>query len=322
MERRDFIKTSAATGVLLSTNMLANCNISNKRLKVLVLGGTSFVGPAIVESALKNNHKVTLFNRGITNPKLFPNLRLLKGDRENGTKDYEVLSKEKWDVVIDVWPEKSELVHDATSSLINNTKHYIFISSIAVYDNFQEVGLNEDSNVVSRNLSRDKWSYSEEKLAAENIVIDRFPKNHTILRCGAIKGWRDPALDLMYWSIKLNRDKSIIAPGSGKDPLQFIDVNDVGKFATLAAENSFSGIFNCAGPMELLTWKGFLDSAKNHYESTTELVWASEEFLSINNVSSFSDLPLWAPLSEDRGFMQISNKKLIETGFQLKTYDT
>lgn len=316
MERREFIKKSVSVGVLLSMSPLFSCD-SQKKLKILVLGGTVFVGPSVVNTALQNNHSVTLFNRGITNPTLFPNLELIKGDRELGTECYRPLRDQQWDIVIDVWPEKSKLVDEATAALKNNAKHYIFISSIAVYDNFQQVGLNEEYDVVSLEIDKNEWSYSEEKLAAELFVKERFKDNHTILRGGPIKGWRDPALDILYWCIKLNRDyNTIIAPGSGLDHLQFIDVKDIGKFAIMSAENKLTGIYNCTGPRKKpLLWKDFLEGAKKQFNSNTKLIWANEEFLTTNNVSSFSDLPLWTPLSED-AFMQISNEKLVQTGFE------
>lgn len=315
MERRDFIVKSVSAGALLSLAPLLSCS-SEKKLKILVLGGTFFVGPAIVNAALKNNHSVTLFNRGITNPTLFPNLDLIKGDREHGIEAYSPLKNEEWDVVIDVWPQKSKLVDEATTALKHNTKHYIFISSIAVYDNFREPGLDEKYEVVSLELDKKDWGYPEEKLAGELFVKERFKNNHTILRGGPIIGWRNPALEILYWCIKLNRDTAIIAPGSGQDHLQFIDVNDIGRFAVMAAENKLSGIYNCVGPSEKpFLWKDFLKGAKKQFNSKTKLVWASEDFLASNAVSPFSDLPLWTPLSED-AFMQISNEKLIQTGFK------
>ena len=147
------------------------------------------------------------------------------------------------------------------------------------------------------------------------FVRERFQDNYTILRAGPIKGWRDPALDLLYWLIKLNRNDSIIAPGSGLDHLQFIDVKDVGRFATMAFENKISGVYNCTGPKtEPLLWKDFLEISKAQFNSESNLIWASEDFLTTNKVSSFTELPLWTPLSED-GFMQISNEKMRQTGF-------
>lgn len=315
MERRAFLKKSVSASVLLSLSPLLSCE-PQKKLKILVLGGTFFVGPSIVNAALQNNHSVTLFNRGVTNPTLFQNLDLIKGDREQGPEVYTPLKEEQWDIVIDVWPEKSKLVDEATAALKNNTKHYIFISSIAVYANFHQVGLNEENEVVRLDLDKNEWSYPQEKLAAERFVKERFKDNHTILRGGPIKGWRDPAVDILYWCVKLNRDDTIIAPGSGLDHLQFIDVKDIGKFAIIAAENKLSGVYNCTGPgKDPLLWRDFLEGAKKQFNSNTELIWASENFLTANKVSSFSDLPLWVPLSED-AFMQISNEKLVQTGFE------
>lgn len=315
MKRRRFLKAIAAAGLADKRFLLSQIGQS-KGLNILVLGGTNFVGPSIVNAALGNGHNVTLFNRGITNPQLFRELDHIKGDRKNGPAAYRPLLKHKWDVVIDVWPEKSKLVDEATNSLRNNSGYYIFISSISVYNDFQEVGLHEESDVVGLDLSKDEWGYSEEKLAAENFVRNRFSANHTILRPGPIKGWRDPSVDLLYWCLKLNRHDSIIAPGSGKDPLQFIDVKDVARMSISATENNWTGIYNCVGPRkDALIWKDFLNLSKEHFQSETRLVWADEEFLRENEVMSFSDLPLWAPLSEDKGFMQISNKKIVDAGF-------
>ena len=109
MERRVFIKKSAAASVMLSMNTMLSSGLSKDKLKILVLGGTNFVGPSIVNAALRNKHSVTLFNRGITNPNLFPALDLIKGDREQGIAAYDQLKKEQWDIVIDVWPEKSKI---------------------------------------------------------------------------------------------------------------------------------------------------------------------------------------------------------------------
>lgn len=315
MERRQFISDTLSAGVLLSMSPLFSCG-SSQKLNILVLGGTFFVGPAIIDAALQNKHSVTLFNRGITNPTLYPNLELIKGDREQGVEAYEPLKNQEWDLIIDVWPEKSILVDQATAALQNHTKHYIYISSIAVYNNFQKIGLQEKDEVVSLNLAKNEWDYPEEKLAAELFVKERFKNNHTILRGGPIKGWRDPALDILYWCLRLHQNEAMIAPGSGLDHLQFIDVKDMGRFAIMAAEHNLTGVYNCTGPKEnALTWRDFLEGAKKQFNSRSELIWASEEFLTANKVSAFSDLPLWTPLSED-AFMRISNTKLVKTGFE------
>ncbi len=317
INRRHFVKKIAVSSALLSISpFVFKCSAEKKKLDILVLGGTLFVGPAIVNAALNEGHRVTLFNRGITNPQLFTDLPLVKGDRNEGISSYRSLQNKQWDVVIDVWPQKSKLVEEATQALKDHAEHYIFISSIAVYANFQEVGLHEESEVLPLPNDPSEWYYGEEKLAAENIIKERFPDKHTILRAGPIVGWRDPAYDLSYWLLKLKNNQSVLAPGSGKDPIQFIDVKDIGRFTIFSIEHSLSGVYNLTGPLSRpLLWNEFLDLTKEHLSSDSELFWANEDFLRENSVRSFEDLPLWAPLSEDRGFMQISAQKAIATGF-------
>jgi 2'-hydroxyisoflavone reductase len=317
MNRRSFNKTVLAAAVSASLPSFWSCASPDRQIRALVLGGTNFVGPAIVNALQLAGVQITLFNRGVTNPTLFTDLPLIKGDRELGPMGYEELGETVWDVVIDVWPEKSKLVDEATDRLKIQTQHYIFISSIAVYNDFQEVGLHEGSEVVLPRADHTVWDYAEEKITAEILVRERFPDNHTIVRAGAIKGWRDPAIDLLYWCLKLRQDEEILAPGSGQDPLQFIDVNDVGRFVANAVTQGLVGTYNCVGPSsEKLLWNEFLDQAKNHLQSKSPIHWAPEDFLHENDVYSFSDLPLWAPLSEDPGFMQINNAKLVRTGFE------
>ena len=208
------------------------------------------------------------------------------------------------------------MVEEATAALENRTSHYMFISSIAVYRDFQTVGLSESSPTVSTQIPKEKWSYAEEKCAAEDIVRSRFDNRHTILRPGAIKGWRDTALDLFYWCHQVITEKVVLCPGSGKDPIQFIDVKDVARFAIKAAEDNLKGTFNCLGPKEdAYLWSDFLNELRQITNSEAKLCWAQESFLARQKVYSFSDMPLWAPLSEDEGFMQISNQKMRDTGF-------
>lgn len=316
MKRRSFLEKVALSSALVGFAPTISCTNSKGKLKVLVLGGTNFLGPAIVNSCVANGHSVTLFNRGITNPELFSNvLPLIKGDRNDGKSSYEPLKKNNWDVVIDVWPQHARLVDEATEVFKSRTKHYVFVSSVAVYKDFNEAGRNEDYPTLTLPKDRSTWGYSEEKTASENFVVKRFPKNHTILRPGPIKGWRDPANDLLYWLLKLQRNQDILAPGDGTDPLQFIDVKDVGRFAATAAENRLYGIYNCVGPTkEILNWKNFLETAKSHLNSKSNLFWSNRKFLETHQVYPWESLPMWAPISDDY-FMQLSNTKALAAGF-------
>lgn len=317
MQRRNFLRRTGAAVLWPSLlSALATACQSSHSPKVLVLGGTNFVGPAIVEALLKQNYQVTLLNRGQTNPDLFSELPHIQADRLAPTTAYQSAQKQHWQVVIDVWPQDAQLVDDATQALQNHTDHYVFISSIAVYKDFQEVGLHEASQVVDLPSAKTDWYYSEHKVHAEQLVRERFPDRHTILRPGPIKGWRDSEVDLLYWLLKLQQQQELLAPGTGEDPLQFIDVKDVGRFVAQAIDQHWSGTYNLTGPRaDTLLWKEFLGLAKAHFGVETELYWPSEAFLRAQQVRSYEDLPLWAPLSEDRGFMQISNNKVAKLGF-------
>lgn len=321
MKRRSFLKQVAGLSAFgaFSPLVLPFASRPGKKLKVLVLGGTNFLGPAIVNAALKRRCEVTLFNRGLTNPDLFPSLPKINGDRTQGKAGYANLPNTAWDVVIDVWPEHSRLVEEASQLLQQQTAHYVFVSSIAVYQNFNEVGLNEDSDVVTLPEDPSQWYYPEEKVAAENMVKKRFPSNHTIVRPGPIKGWRDPAIDLAYWLAKIKRGGEILAPGSGQDPIQFIDANDIGRFVVKCMEEQRFGTFNTTGPLSRpLLWQEFLEMVRKTFNPKAEITWVSEAFLAENKVRSFEDIPLWAPLSEDRGFMQISSAKAVKAGLKYR----
>ncbi|MBX2874252.1 MAG: NAD-dependent epimerase/dehydratase family protein [Saprospiraceae bacterium] len=320
MKRRTFLQKAGIGSLVLPTTIstLGACQ-SSRTPQVLILGGTYFVGPAVVQAIQETGAEITLFNRGKTNPNLFPQHHHIIGDRLDGIAAYAPLQEKEWDVVVDVWPEDSTLVDQATQSLQQSTKHYVFISSIAVYSNFQEVGLHEESAVVALPDSKGDWYYSAHKAFAEQLVRDRFPGRHTILRPGPIKGWRDPELDLLYWLVKLRGQAELLGPGTGNDPLQFVDVKDVGRFVAEAIDRKWIGTYNTTGPrIEPLLWSEFLQIAKQHLGVETKMYWPSEDFLREQQIRSFTDLPLWAPLSEDRGFMQISNDKLHSLSFELR----
>ena len=315
MQRRDFITSLGAAGLLLKLQSVYGFPRTTVPLDILVLGGTDFLGPAVVRAGLAAGHRITLFNRGITNPQLFPELPLIRGDREKGPEAYSPLQEQHWDVVIDVWPQQSKLVDEATNALQAHSDHYLFVSSVAVYRDFSIPGVGESHPLTPLPEDRSKWEYPEEKVASESLVAERFPNAHTILRPGPIKGWRDPAKDLLYWILKLQRGERVLAPGDGSDPLQFIDVKDVGRFAIHAAENRLHGAFNCVGPLERdLSWREFLSRAVAHLDSYSELVWSSREELEALGARPWVHFPLWAPLSDD-AFMQISPAKWLAAGF-------
>ncbi|MCB0667544.1 MAG: NAD-dependent epimerase/dehydratase family protein, partial [Saprospiraceae bacterium] len=290
------------------------------KLNMLVLGGTNFVGPSIVRYATRRGHNVYLFNRGLTNPGLFPKLPLFKGDRNEGAVGYRSLKDKFWDVIIDTWPERSELVKEATSQLQGATKHYLFISSISVYNDFSEIGIDENSPTVSTGIPTHEWQYPEHKKTAEELVREAFPQKHTIFRPGPIKGWRDPSNDLAYWLVRIRRGGVILGPADGMDPIQFIDVSDLAQFVIRTAEQGLTGTFNTTGPLSdgTLHWKTLLAQAQKKINKDAEIKWNNAGFLKEHAVEPLSEMPLWLPVNMDPGFMQISARKALMAGLQLR----
>ncbi len=318
MHRRTFLKLAGGSALAWP---LLGCSAAGpvraRARKILVLGGTNFVGPAVVERALERGHEVTLFNRGITRPHLFPEVEKLRGERAPEGGDLSALEGERrWDAVIDVWPEHSKLV-EATAGLLSERVDYgLFVSSIAVYADFSKPGLAEDDAVHEN----DPGWYGGEKVLAERALQAAFPGRAGIARCHAILGPRDDGTAFHYWLRRLAGEGEVVAPGSGLDPVQFVDVRDVAAWIVDSVERRRDGIYNLAGPREPLTFRSFLEGARTAIGSEAELVWIEADFLRGRGVRSFDQMPLWAPLDEDEGFQQISSAKALAEGLELRPF--
>ncbi|MCB0687119.1 MAG: NAD-dependent epimerase/dehydratase family protein [Saprospiraceae bacterium] len=287
-------------------------------LNILVLGGTNYVGPSIVNYAIKRGHHVYLFNRGQTNPTLFTDLPHLQGDRNLGSKGYAVLKNKYWHAIIDTWPEKANLVEDSTSLLKSSTDHYLYLSSGEVYLNNLN-HLDENSDIVSTAIPESTWTYREHKVACENLIRDVFPRNHTIIRSGLIKGWRDFNNDLAYWLVRIRRGEVLLGPGDGTDALQFIDVKDLSHFIIHILEQKIMGTYNVAGPtMNTFTWFDLLSLARKKINSEAKIIWNSSQFLAHNEVQPLSDMPMWSPESGGKGYCIMNQMKAWQSGLHLR----
>lgn len=313
MKRRHFLQLSLATSaatLLPAPLVLAKPAAAPK--KILILGGTNFIGPALVEQALAQGHEVTLFNRGITRPHLFPEIEKLRGTRDRTGSNLSALAgNRRWDAVVDVWPEHSSLVDETTQLLADRADYYFFVSSIAVYRDFSQPNISETA-AIHRN---DPGWYGGEKVLAEQLVASRFPDRYGVARCHAILGPRDNGTAYHYWLRRLALSDQVIAPGTGNDPVQYTDVRDVAGWILNSIENNRSGTYNLCGPSETLTFRAFLEGTHVALDSSAELVWMDPDFLrQEQEVRSFTNLPLWAPLDEDRGFYQVDASKAIAAG--------
>ena len=322
--RRKFIANLGMAGVASVTTSLAFPKLKVKEpLSVLVLGGTNFLGPAIVNALLQGGHDVTLFNRGKTNPHLFNELKKIIGYREEGLSGYTNLKRRNdiWDVVIDVWPQNPEYVMDAIEVIKNRTAHYIYVSSIAVYNDYLKIGMDELSP-RRKGTNYEPGNYNLNKVLCEKVVEESFPDNFTILRPGAIVGDRDSGPFGIYVLDRIVNRNEILAPDSN-DPVQFIDAQDIGNFVRKCTENSIKGYFNLVGPALAIGYKEFLTMAKAALKSDVKIIWMDVKFLVTEmKLEPFMQIPFWIPtaLDPEPGFHQISNKKGITAGLKFTDF--
>ncbi|MEM9648194.1 MAG: NAD-dependent epimerase/dehydratase family protein [Bacteroidota bacterium] len=316
MKRRNFVKNVGYSSLLLSGLPILGCTRADKPLQLLVLGGTNYLGPAVVNAALRAGHEVTLFNRGITNPDLFPNVERLIGDRNLDSENLDALrSNRTWDYVIDTWPADPRMVERSAKLLQSRVKAYAFTSSIAVYSDKTVPGITESSPIHKVEEYLPGMSYYQSKVLCEEAVRSIFPKNHLITRPPGIHGKRDESWTLVYWLWRIRNGGDILAPGDGKDPLQYVDVNDVGHFTIQALESKAFGLYNTIGPRkEPLLWQEFLNRVNSHYGNKANFIWVDKEFLEEKNVRPVVDLPMWESRTRRSGRHTMDSQKAIASG--------
>ena len=269
-------------------------------MNILIIGGTVFLGRHIAEAALKAGHDVTLFNRGMHNPELFPEVEKLRGDRR---KDVSILKDRTWDAVIDTSAYFPKDVSALADVLKGNVGQYIFISSVSVYSDFSKPN-DENSPLAQMPEGADETkitgeTYGALKVLCEQEVLKAFKNEALIIRPGLIVGPNDPTGRFTYWPRRIAKGDDILAPGNPNAPVQFIDVRDLAEWTVRLVENRTMGIFNATGPKELLTMGEFLKECTDVLKSDANLVWVSEDFLLKNEVQPFTEMPLWIPTQEE-----------------------
>ena len=330
MDRRDFIKRSfMATAVSACSSLFplpALASATPKR--ILVLGGTLFLGPALVEAAALEGHTVTLFNRGITNPDLFPHLEKLRGFRSSdaGDQDLSSLARRHFDVVVDVWPNDPAIVGSAAEFLKDRAPHYLYVSSVAAYDaeEFNRAGIEENAPLEDWNGHGRK--YNRGKAESERRLHAILGERLTIVRPGPIKGDRDDTPDLLTWLIRAQNGGRHIAPGDGRDPVEVVDVKDVARFLVLAIDRSLYGTFNLTG--RAMTFREFLDACKAATRSDADFVWIPQDFLHQHQLETDSavglfagNFPFWRPAGAKPGLYQVSSQKAFRAGWRTRAFE-
>ncbi len=304
LTRRALLRLGAFTVVATHLPRIFAEKIPTK--KILILGGTGFLGPSIVERALERGHVITLFNRGKSNADLFPNVEKIHGDREKG--DLGGLTNDRrWDVVIDVWANDPAVVVPVANLLAKRTDYYHFVSSIAAYADYSKIGMDETAPTRTG-----RPGYGGNKATSEKALTDLLGDHVGICRPCAIMGPRDESLSYHYWLSRLAKDQEFVAPGTGDDAfVQYIDVRDVANWIIDCAEKSRVGIYNTVS--EPVVFKTFLSGSGSGIGGRGTPVWVAGDYLREQHVKTFDNMPYWNP---DRpGFERISPAKARAAGF-------
>jgi 2'-hydroxyisoflavone reductase len=302
MHRRDFITSSALAALAMAVPALADTK-PPKPMRLLILGGTGFIGPHQVRYALARGHHVTVFNRGRQKEAWPGPVEELLGDR-NG--DLKALEGRDWDVCIDNPTSLPVWVRDAAGVLKGHIGQYVFISTISVYaandkpddETAPLVTYNGDDPMAEtiKSLSANPRLYGPLKALCENEVRTHYGDTvTTIIRPSLIVGPGDETDRFTYWPARLARGGEILAPGDGSDPVQFIDVRDLAEWTIRVAEQRATGVFNATGPASPITMRQMLAGIAQGIEVDPKLVWAPADVLKANNVSAWSDMPVWIP---------------------------
>lgn len=288
-------------------------------MKLLMIGGTVFLGRAIVEAALARGHELTLFNRGKSNPELYPELEQIHGDRDGGL---DVLAGRRWDAVIDTCGYIPRLVRDSATFLADKVDHYTFISTISVYSDNSIVHMDESGPLATledetvEQVTGD--TYGGLKVLCEKAATEAMRGRAGHIRCGLIVGPYDRSDRFTYWPVRVAQGGDILAPGQPNDPTQFIDVRDLGEWIVRATEDRLTGPYNATGPDYRLTMGHLLHTCQQVTGSDAAFTWVSDEFLEQNEVGAFVEMPLWIPQKGNEGFSTVNCEKAITAGLHFR----
>jgi 2'-hydroxyisoflavone reductase len=290
-------------------------------LRILVLGGTSFIGPHQVRYALDRGHEVTLFNRGRTNTHLFPEVEKLRGDR-NG--DLESLKGRSWDVCIDNSASTPEWVTLSTELLRDAVGLYVYVSSRSAYAGFATVPMTAAEPTYTYETAgvepgAANLPYGLRKALCEREVQRVFPRGHLVLRPALIVGPGDLTDRFTYWPVRIHRGGEVLAPGDPSDPCQIIDARDLSEWMIRMCEDGVTGVFNALGPARPRPMAELLYGIRAVTTAETGFTWVSADFLSYHNVRPYSDMPVWQPPGPGReGFARFDITPEVERGLTFR----
>ena len=338
-DRRDFLRISAAASGALGLGLahpeqltarpgIARTPASAPRpgaaLRILVLGGTSFIGPHQIEYALARGHEITLFNRGRTNTHLFPQLEKLVGDRATGALD--ALRGRTWDVVIDNSATNPNWVRGTAQLLKDSAERYIFISTRSTYADTSRIPMTIEAPVWTYENAgvepgAERLPYGLSKALAEEEARQAFGVDRVLVfRPGLIIGPGDRTDRFTYWPVRINRGGEVMAPGDGSDPVQIIDVRDFSEWVVRMTETGPPGTFNAVGPRIPRPMDELLYGIRAVTTAETHFAWVDTDFLIHAGVRPYSHMPVWRPARDGaEGFARFDLSTEVELGLTFRS---
>ena len=283
-------------------------------MNVLVIGGTRFLGRAIVEAALGHGHAVTLFNRGRSNPGLFPGLGRIRGDR---VADAGLLGAESFDVAIDVAGMAPTDVAPVVDALAGRVGRYVFVSTISVYADHSIPQVEGAPTLPVREGQAPGEAYGAAKAAAEAVVSRVFGERALVVRPGLIVGPHDPTDRFAYWPRRIARGGRVLAPGGPGHPCQFIDVRDLGSWIVRGAEDDLAGTFNATGAPSTLG-ELLASCQKVVTAARSELVWVNDQSLLDAKVEPWMGVPLWVKVPGWEAHAEASIDRALSAGLAFR----
>lgn len=291
-------------------------------LRILILGGTSFLGPHQVHLALERGHSVSIFNRGRTEPRLyaedFARVERLVGDREN---DLRSLEGRTWDVVIDNSTRRAAWAEATVELLRDAAEHYVFISSTGVYYPYLTPDVDEDGPVPmedTRGGEDGSMVYGVMKAQGEQAVRDGFGERAIVLRPGHIAGPGDTQPNRFpYWTTRIERGGEILVPGLPSDPAQIVDVRDLTGFMFHLFETGTGGTFNVVGPASPMTMEEFVYGLRACSGEPVSWVWADDHaWLAEHQLVGF--VPWILPVGDEVAYMRVNPRRALEAGLTIR----
>ncbi len=323
LSRRDFLQASLATLAACAAPRAegpgGGAPAARKPTRILILGGTGFLGPALVEAARARGDEVTLFNRGKTNPGKFTDVEQLHGDRDG---KLEALAGRRWDVAIDTSGYVPRIVRMSAELLAPSVERYVFVSSISAYDETIPPGSDETARTatLSDPSTEDiRANYGGLKAACEQAAEKAMPGRVLVIRPGLIVGPGDPTDRFTYWPVRLAEGGEVLAPGTGEDPIQVIDVRDLGTWMVDLADRRATGTFNGVGPASRTTMADMLSACQPATGRAALLTWVPAPFLEKEKVEAWSDMPVWIPSGgPESGMSQVSIARALAAGLRFR----